>query len=269
MDHDEAREILDLAAAEPGGFERLAAGDTPESAALATHLAGCPDCAAEFGRLGRLSATLRTAVREMPPPELRERTLTLVQSAGRPRRAGSAAQGTPPEPDAGPARHRRRWDRAPWLALAAAIVVAVVATGGWWRTSADLGTAEAAATSLEHATVVAVEVAAAPDARTVALAPPGQASDPAPSGQLIYSMDDTELVVLTEGLAPPETGWTYHCWVEDSAGQRDLGPMTVGDDVVYWVGWSTSMDGAAPNASFGVSLVPAGSTSGRPVLEGP
>src|SRR5262245_64619409 len=41
MEHTEARELLELAAVEPDGFERLAAGDTAEAAALAGHLAGC------------------------------------------------------------------------------------------------------------------------------------------------------------------------------------------------------------------------------------
>ena len=48
MDHAEARELLEIAAIEPGGFARLVAGDTPEAAALAGHLAGCADCAAEL-----------------------------------------------------------------------------------------------------------------------------------------------------------------------------------------------------------------------------
>ena len=42
MDHDQVREQLELAAAEPGGLERLMAGDTAAARAVAAHLAGCP-----------------------------------------------------------------------------------------------------------------------------------------------------------------------------------------------------------------------------------
>ena len=54
MDHAEVRERLELAAIEPGELDRLAAGDTPDAAAIAGHLAGCPACAEEAHRLARL-----------------------------------------------------------------------------------------------------------------------------------------------------------------------------------------------------------------------
>ncbi len=44
MDHETTRDALDLAAAEPGGLDRLMAGDTPEAMAVAAHLAGCASC---------------------------------------------------------------------------------------------------------------------------------------------------------------------------------------------------------------------------------
>jgi len=46
MDHSEVREILEDAAIEPDGLERLMAGDTPTASIVAGHLTGCPDCAA-------------------------------------------------------------------------------------------------------------------------------------------------------------------------------------------------------------------------------
>ena len=60
MDHRDVREQLELAAVEPGGLDRVMAGDTIDAAALVSHLAGCEDCLAEFGRL-------RKAVRGLPP----------------------------------------------------------------------------------------------------------------------------------------------------------------------------------------------------------
>ena len=45
MDHEETREQLELAAVEPGGIDRLMAGDTATAQAVAAHVAGCPACA--------------------------------------------------------------------------------------------------------------------------------------------------------------------------------------------------------------------------------
>ena len=71
MDHAEARELLEVAAVEPGGLARLMAGDTPEAAALAGHLAGCEECTREMARLRRVAGIVRGVVRTTPPPELR------------------------------------------------------------------------------------------------------------------------------------------------------------------------------------------------------
>ena len=56
MDHEGTREQLELAAVEPGGLERLMAGDTATAQAVAAHLAGCASCSDELVRLGRASA---------------------------------------------------------------------------------------------------------------------------------------------------------------------------------------------------------------------
>ncbi len=102
MNHVEVRERLELAALEPDGLERLMAGDTMEAAAIATHLAGCPACLDELGRLERATALVRRALEpdaggrldahaddavgtfEEPvlPPDLRERTLAFVHEHG-------------------------------------------------------------------------------------------------------------------------------------------------------------------------------------------
>ena len=56
MDHDATREQLELAAVEPGGLDRLMAGDTATAQAVAAHLAGCPACTEELARLERAVA---------------------------------------------------------------------------------------------------------------------------------------------------------------------------------------------------------------------
>ena len=94
MDHDATREQLELAAAEPGGLDRLMAGDTAIAQAVAAHLAGCPSCTDELARLERASSLIRSVVRERPPADLRERTLAAVRAAGVPRGAAVAASTT-------------------------------------------------------------------------------------------------------------------------------------------------------------------------------
>src|SRR5688500_17859121 len=96
MEHVEALELLELAAVEPGGFERLMAGDTSEAAALAGHVAGCPDCTAEMERLRRAAIVIRDALRTVPPADLRDRTLAYVAAVGRPR--GGSTPSPPPAP---------------------------------------------------------------------------------------------------------------------------------------------------------------------------
>ena len=97
MDHAEARELLEDAALEPAGLDRLEAGDSPEAAALAGHLVGCPECSDELERLRRSVRVLRMAFgavspdrsvgavagADAPPAELRERTLGYVRALGR------------------------------------------------------------------------------------------------------------------------------------------------------------------------------------------
>jgi hypothetical protein len=103
VNHAEVRERLELAALEPDGLERLMAGDTMEAASIATHLAGCPACLDEVGRLERATALVRRALEPGPedrvdasagegavatfeeaalPPALRERTLAFVREHG-------------------------------------------------------------------------------------------------------------------------------------------------------------------------------------------
>ena len=91
MDHDSTRALLEEAAIEPDGLERLMAGDTATAQAVAGHLAGCPECTDELVRLQRTSSVIRGVVRGMPPPELRERTLATVAAIGVPRRDAGGA----------------------------------------------------------------------------------------------------------------------------------------------------------------------------------
>ena len=59
MDHAETIELIELAAVEPDGLERLMAGDTPQSGAVAGHLAGCPACVTQLVRVRRTASIAR------------------------------------------------------------------------------------------------------------------------------------------------------------------------------------------------------------------
>jgi hypothetical protein len=299
MDHTEARELLELAALEPGGLERLTAGDTPVAAALAGHLVACDSCADELGRLRRIASILRASLADdaaddaaladetaragvavaaagsdggsAAPPELRDRTLAYVRELGRPRTPAEAADAT----DAAGATDTRdttdrRWSPlSRWLGVAAAIVLAVglggLLVGLQYQPTVDRQQATIAA--LARVSASSMRVAAQPDARTVALTgTPGADA----TGRLVFSPSSGELVVMANGVAPPPAGWEYGCWVEVDGERRRLGRMYVGGDVGYWAG---SVDGLADlpaGAIFGVSLVDpsGGPDGGTPILLG-
>jgi anti-sigma factor RsiW len=284
MDHDAAREELELAALEPGGLDRLMAGDTAMAQAVAAHLAGCPSCTEELVRLQRSAPLVRSVVREMPPADLRARTLAAIRAEGvlRPLPAGAeAAAGSapsivaalpvaaPPAAAGAPRTVGRRWRTTPvlgWAAtIAAAVILSVVSTslivGGQLTGQAEQISA------LEEVTTATLSVTAQPDARHVALT---GASGPTPSGSLAFSPSIAQLVVVTIGLTPPPAGMEYRCWVEVAGSRHAVGKMFFSQDLAYWVGWTTAISGVSGPATFGVSLVGASGTSidTAPVLHG-
>ena len=274
MEHAEARELLEIAALEPGGFDRLAAGVTPDAAALAGHVAGCLECATELERLRRASAVIREAVRTAPPADLRDRTLAYVAAVGRPRGIG-AGEGTstaaPVELLPAQSTRSRRPGAGLWVAsIAAAVAIAVVGTAFAVTSSRDevVRTQATQIASLAKVATWSLRIDSQPDASYVELAAAVGAAEPA--GTLAFSPRTKELVVLAEGLAQPPPGMQYRCWVEIGGSRRRIGQMFFGGNVAYWVGPVDEIAGAGPGTTFGVSLVPADgdSVSGDPVLQG-
>jgi len=279
MDHDTTREQLELAAAEPGGLERLMAGDTPAAQAVAAHLAGCPACTDELARLERAVALIRGAVRETPPADLRERTLAAVRAAGVPRGgsvgpvaagAAVAAVGSPRlavAPRSAPAG-RGRFALGWVAAIAAAVALSVVATSVIVGSRVDerLAAQEDSVEALQHVAIATLQVTGEPDARRVALAGSTQAL----AGDLVFSPGTTELVVVATGLTPPPAGQEYNCWVEQDGQRQRVGKMFFAGDLAYWAGPAPAVVGLVSGATFGVSLVDAGGSAvgGDPVLNG-
>jgi len=275
MDHDATREQLELAAAEPGGLERLMAGDTPAAQAVAAHLAGCPACTDELARLERAARVIGQVVRELPPADLRERTLAAVRAAGvqRPVVAGAGTGLAAADPVRGDVVHvasatGRRRAAIGWVAaIAAAVVVSVIATsfivGG--RIDEHLSAQANEIDALERVTVATLEVTAEPDVRRVALA----GDEPAAAGSLVFSPSTSELVVVATGLTPPPEGQEYRCWVEQAGDRQGVGKMFFSEDLAYWIGPVPEVEGLVGDASFGVTLVSLdGSTDNQDVLVG-
>lgn len=270
MDHSEVRELLEDAAIEPGGLERLMAGDTPTASIVAGHLAGCADCAEELERLRRSVGLIRPEVQLVPPPELKERTLAYVAALGRPRgaelaadpapsraagTAAAAAPIAPVEPSAPTSIASRRPSRLGWIAsLAAALIVAVGGTTLVLNAN-HAATTQALANEVDALGDVArwtLRVDAQPDVRRIELA---SATGTTTTGSLVYSPSSTELVVVAEHLVPATAGHEYRCWVDVDGKRTGIGKMFFGGELAYWVGDVKSVAGLPPDAKFGVSLV--------------
>lgn len=284
MDHDATREQLELAAVEPGGLDRLMAGDTATAQAVAAHLAGCPACADEAARLQRAGAIIGQAVRELPSPALRDRTLAAIRAEGVPRPlrvaaapavpvAATAAPATPvesPAPVALPVRRRPVAPLIGWAAsVAAAVVISIVAT--WFlvgaRVDGQLASQAESISALEEVTTAALTVTSQPDAEHVTLAGTANTSL---NGSLAYSPSTSELVIVATGLTPPPGDLEYRCWVEIGGARQRVGKMFFSQGLAYWVGPAPAVSGLTSGATFGVSLVGAGTPSidTAPVLVG-
>ena len=286
MDHEGTREQLELAAVEPGGLERLMAGDTPNAQAVAAHLAGCPSCTDELMRLQRASTLIRGAVREMPPADLKERTLATIRAEGvrRPLVAASAAAGTASvgvasqagaqavsAPAAVPATTgdaARRARRTQWLGwagtIAAAVLLSVITTTAVVNNRVDnqIAAQNVEIAALETVATDTMGVASAPDAEHVALR---SVSDPAVAGELVYSSSNSALVVTATGLTKPPTGHEYRCWLESGGKREAVGRMFFSTHLAYWTGKVAALSGLSDGARFGVSL---DSVDSDPVLVG-
>jgi hypothetical protein len=285
MDHDATREQLELAAVEPGGIDRLIAGDTASAQAVAAHLAGCVACTNELARLERASRLIGTAVRELAPPDLRERTLASVRALGRARGVssgdGALAFGpglvtspvTTPAPNLGVAPARALSGRRAavgWIAaIAAAIVLSVATTsilvGG--RVDRQLADQSDTIHTLQEVTTATLRVTGEPDAQHVALT---GTSNPDLTGSLVFSPSSTELVVVATGLTQPPAGQEYRCWMERDGRRQRVGRMFFSGDLAYWIGPVAAVSGVSSDARFGVSLVDASgdSITTPPVLGG-
>jgi hypothetical protein len=273
MDHEDVREQLELAAAEPNGIDRLMAGDTPLAGSIAAHLAGCSACTEELDRLRRASILIGDAVRTTPPPELRERTLALVREVGRDRTSAPARVLEPAAASVSAApvatATRGTGPRLAWVAsIAAAAVLAVVGTVLFLdnQSGSRIAGYEDQLAGLSHVTAATVALSGEPDVEQVRL----DGTDDR-WGKVIYSPAKGELAVVATGLTEPVAGREYRCWVVVDGERKPVGKMFFGGDLAFWAGPAEAITDLPTDATFGVSLVDAASGSDvgePPVLEG-
>jgi hypothetical protein len=269
IDHADVRELLELAAVEPSGLERLSAGDTAEAAMVAGHLVGCPSCTEEARRLATAGPILREVVGSIPPDALRERTLALVREVGRARGApapvspapvSTAAMGLAVDPS-GRTRLRRRQLGWP-VALAATIVISLVVGGAvvGVRSGQDLRDQQAETAALAKLNAATLSLTGKPDVQRVALVATAEA---AVRGTLLFSATARDLVMSASGLRPPPAGQEFACWLTGPDGSRiRIGTMLFSGELAYWAGWADELAAAGPGTQFGVTLVDG---SGKPV----
>jgi hypothetical protein len=276
MEHEDVRAALEIAAVEPGGLDRVAAGETGDAAALAGHLAGCAGCSDEMARLRRADLLIRPAIAMSLPPELRARTLDYVRAVGRERGASAEAPagpesvGVPLVRAAGPERGRtaatlRRGGRAAWPAAVAAALVIGLGGGLLMAGRAappDPGDASVALTEVSHESAALL---GAPDAARVTL----WDSAGAARGSIVVAKSAGRMVAVAVDLPDPGTGREYRCWVEVGGVRTGLGTMWLTGSVAWWTGPAALPASLGPGARFGVSLVTVGSGgAGDPILTG-
>jgi hypothetical protein len=270
MDHDDVREALELATVEPGGLGRLAAGDTGEAAAIASHLAGCPACMDELTRLRRADMLVRPVLAAAVPPELRARTLAYVRAVGRQRGAPAPAAPPPVTPEVVVAQRilastSRPVRRMSWPAAVAAALV--IGLGGGFLVAGGRAapTAGAAAAAFAEVSRESAALLAAPDAARAVLADAAGIA----RGSVVVAPAEGAVVVVAVDLPDPGAGREYLCWVQVGGSRTRVGTMWLTGNVAWWSGPAALPDGLGPGARFGVSLVNAASGGlGDVVLSG-
>jgi hypothetical protein len=304
MEHAEVLELIELAAVEPGGLDRLAAGDTPDAAAVAGHLAGCADCRAELAAAARTAALASEAIRELPDPALKARTLAFVREVGVDRSAQRAAGASVAASATAPAESPFARPSAPTSVPVAPSpfpplsavpsaappseplpdnVVPIASRSrrtAWWAAAsvaavlvagvAGFTAGGAAAPTTPPAVVTAAKttmhIAEQPDAARVVLASTSGAQT---VGSVLYSAATGELSMTATGLQAAPDGATYACWVEVDGQRRRIGSLYLeGSGAGAWVGWVDGLDKLGMHPVFGVSLVKDGDPNGTPLLRG-
>lgn len=204
----------------------LGALDETDRVSFEEHLASCDVCAAEVRELKDVAGLLATAApRVAPPAGLRDRILADARAV-RPisivtkPAAQPSAPATRPAPDVprGRVASGQRGTVIPWLAAAAAVVIAVYLGQQYrreriGRTAAELALASARATMDSAGTALArrdslIASLIAPDVQTLTVSGKG----PSPSAKYFLDRRAGRIVIAASSLPPAARGRTYQLW---------------------------------------------------------
>jgi anti-sigma-K factor RskA len=181
------------------GAYALHALDDLERARFEAHLARCATCRQDVADFRATAQVLASAVAEAPPAGLRDDVLAAIRGLRQESPLG-----------AGPLRRR---GRGPWfVALGAAAAVAVIGLLAVLTIDAR--------NERDDAQLVA-QTMAAPDARTVDLAPAG--SGAAGTGRLVWSESEGRAVLVLDELPDTAEGRAYELWFIDGDTPRPMG----------------------------------------------
>jgi hypothetical protein len=260
MDHAAAHERIEDLLLEPARLSALDASRDPDDVVLREHLAGCSACRADLDGWRRLQAGLAIALPAARGRATVQEIGTVVETLERPPSLRTRVLGAVRDPGAATApvslqlaRARRGRRIAPWVGLAASLIVlvgAVVITVDQVgrRAAADRDAAELAAV------VAAMDAILVENHKIVAL----QRPDGSSAGSISWSRHDW--VVLTGALDEPPAGQLYKCWLEDAGTSVAVGEMEFAGGTAYWVetvdDWQTWEIG--DETRFVVTLEPEG-----------
>ena len=199
----------------------LGALDESERAAFDAHLATCEVCANEVRELREVAGLLSLGGRAVaPPPGLRDRILDDARKVRPiPSRASSTSASAPGADTVAttPPRGRGR-PILPWLAAAAAIIVAV-ALGQRWRGERDARVVAEQSVAAARASLDSSRAAVAARDSLIAtlVAPEVQAvtvtsSGPNPSARYFFDRRAGRIVIATSSLPKAAPGRTYQVW---------------------------------------------------------
>ena len=226
--HDDILELLPLYVLdglEPAERDRVTA-----------HLAGCPSCQAEAGRLRALVSNLAVSVPpRAPDPALRARV---------PQRATSR-QPVPAMPVAPP---RRRASFSVWLARATTVLALGLIVWNVLLTSQLQTLSRQVARNYS-----AVALISALGTDEISLA--GQGTFSTANGKAYIDPQSSRVVLVVQHMQPLAPEKTYQAWIITDEGPKSAGTFGV-SETGMWMGWLDAP--YAAGGEIGVSLEPAG-----------
>ncbi len=223
----------------------LDAMDASERRAFEAHLEGCESCGIEVRELQATAAQLGHAAEAVPPPALRERVLSAIDTI---------RQDAPVVPLHQRRRRGRLGRSARRLSLgnvaAAVLAFAVVTLGGLYaQTSADLNRLEQVAAAGGVGDDL-VSVLSAPDAQVGEIAAPAIGS-----ARFVWS-DGRDLGVLVgDRIGEAPDGHTYALWLIDEGSAHYAGSFTPNGHGLVAAVVSGDLEGAD---SLGITAEPIG-----------